>query len=1162
MGKRLILLLLAALLAAGLYAQEFRGRIQGNVLDSSQAAIVGATVTLLNVGTGVSATRQTSELGHYLFDMANPGTYTVTVEFQGFSKFVQENVILQQRGDITVNATLRAGDIKETVTVTAEVAAVQFNTSKLETTVDSKLTNNLPQVFRNPFFLAQLDPAVEREYASESMPYHSWSSSQQRIGGGRNYTDDLQVDGAPVGIGYKTSYVPSPDMVQSVNVQQNAIDAEFGHSSGSAISLTLKSGANEWHGTAFYQGQYPWANALENRVIRSINKSRNHMYGGTLGHPIRKNKLFNFVAYEGWNQIDPQELLNTLPTDLERQGDFSQSINGSGGLRAIYDPWTTQTSADGRTITRTPFPGNKIPASMLDPVAVMYTAKLWKPNRDGTGPYHLNNYYAPLPIKFPYKNFSDRVDYQVNDQLRASGRFSMFKTPIATSNPTGSDYFLSDRGSERNATSITGDVTYTLNARTVINVRGDYHSFIDASKFATSFADGGGWAKVWAKSDFYKVTFQDPAVPVLIPRMSLSGTDGSRRFNMGPGGGYWDQRPTANSFDLKMAQQRGPHYLKVGFSTRGTLSPQGLILANPGFGFAVAPTNSTYVSPNLLLSGDSYATFLLGVLAPTGGGASAWDSSDTSMPAINFLSPSARYFSGYVNDDWKITRNLTLNLGLRYEFELAWRESEDRAVRPFDLTSPIPELQGANAPQMPPEVKQFYTGTWTFNGAFQFADSSHRAQWNSGKGTWSPRIGGAYRLNDKTSLRAAYGRYVTPWIQGTTDFNNLSTPGFTSYTGAPPMVQGVPQMYLKDPFPASNPVIPAYKKTLGRYTGLGDSISFYKGDRPKETSDRFNFSVQRELPERIVLDVTYFLNLSHFVFNTSRNINLVDPRIAYQYQAAQNISVNNPFYRILTVDKFPGALRNQAMVSISSLMKPYPQYGNIAVTDGQPGGNMKYHSLQMKLQKTFSRGYSLLAGYNYHYEDDQTFYDGVDEYLQQYTWCPSNNNRHRLTVAGTWEVPFGKARSYMTNAPRALDALLGGWDLTPTLFWRSGQFVRFGGLVVNGDPHVSNPGPLKWFDTSVFSPLPPYTRRSNPMQYAGITGPGRFNMDASLVKSIHITERIRFELRMDVFNVPNNMTWANPDTGIYSTNFGRSSNNNQLAYTYGRRTQLGLRLDF
>ncbi len=400
--RLIAVLAMGILTGALLYAQEFRGRIQGSVMDSSQAVVVGATVTLLNTQTGVSTIRETNETGHYIFDLVDPGMYTITVERQGFAKFVQEKITLQQRGDIAVIATLRAGDVKETVTVSAEASVVQFNTAKLETTVDSRLVNNLPQVYRTPFLLAQLDPAVEKnDSGTEFMPYHSWGPNNQRVGGGATYSNDLQVDGAPVGVGFKTGYVPSPDMVQEVNVQQNAVDAEYGHSSGSNISLTLKSGTNEWHGTAFYQGQYPWANAFENRVFRTINMGRTHMYGGTVSHPVLKNKLFNFVAFEGWNKTDPQNLLNTLPTDLERQGDFSQSLNGAGGLRTIYDPWSTVTSADGQTITRTPYPGNMIPGSMQDPVAVHYMSHLWKPNRAGTGNYHLNNFYASAADQVP-----------------------------------------------------------------------------------------------------------------------------------------------------------------------------------------------------------------------------------------------------------------------------------------------------------------------------------------------------------------------------------------------------------------------------------------------------------------------------------------------------------------------------------------------------------------------------------------------------------------------------------------------------------------------------------------------------------------------------------------------------------------------------------------
>jgi hypothetical protein len=241
-------------------------------------------------------------------------------------------------------------------------------------------------------------------------------------------------------------------------------------------------------------------------------------------------------------------------------------------------------------------------------------------------------------------------------------------------------------------------------------------------------------------------------------------------------------------------------------------------------------------------------------------------------------------------------------------------------------------------------------------------------------------------------------------------------------------------------------------------------------------------------------------------------------------------------------------------------MKPYPQYGDLNVVDGQPGGDIRYQSLQIKAQKNFSKGYSLLLGYNYHYERDQRFYDDRATYTSQYTWIDAPDSRHRLSLAGSWELPFGKGRRFAPGAPRLLDALIGGWNLTPVLTWRSGRYIQFGGLVVNGDPHISNPGPDAWFNTSVFSPLPAYTPRSNPWLYSGLTGPGQLIVNASLVKGFHITEQVRFDLRVDTFNALNSITWADPDPNIYSSTFGRS--NDQLQNTFGRRTQLGLRIEF
>jgi len=241
-------------------------------------------------------------------------------------------------------------------------------------------------------------------------------------------------------------------------------------------------------------------------------------------------------------------------------------------------------------------------------------------------------------------------------------------------------------------------------------------------------------------------------------------------------------------------------------------------------------------------------------------------------------------------------------------------------------------------------------------------------------------------------------------------------------------------------------------------------------------------------------------------------------------------------------------------------MRPYPQYGDLSVIDGQPGGNMRYQSLQIKAQKNFSKGYSLLVGYNYHYEQDQRLYDDRAVYAKEYSWINSEASRHRLSLAGAWELPFGKGRHFLSGAPRILDALVGGWNLTPVATWRSGRFIRFDGLVVNGDPRISNPGPNAWFNTAVFSQLPAYTPRSNPWLYSGLTGPGQFIVNVSLVKGFNITERVRFVLRADSFNALNSITWADPDTGVLSSTFGRSTD--QLQNTFGRRTQLGLRLEF
>jgi hypothetical protein len=342
---------------------------------------------------------------------------------------------------------------------------------------------------------------------------------------------------------------------------------------------------------------------------------------------------------------------------------------------------------------------------------------------------------------------------------------------------------------------------------------------------------------------------------------------------------------------------------------------------------------------------------------------------------------------------------------------------------------------------------------------------------------------------------------------------------------------------------------------------LGNSITYPATDRRHSTSDRINVSVQRQLPGAMVLDVTYFINRTGQVFETDYNINQVDPRIGYQYKEQTLAVIDNPFYNILPEEKFPGPLRYQAQVGVTELARPYPQYGDIYVADGSKSGSMKYQALQMKLQKSYTHGLTLLIGYSYHVEKDQRFFDGIANYDKVYTWQNPGNYRQRVSAAGTWDLPIGKGKLLLGGAPRLVDSLLGGWKFSDVVWWRSGNLLQFGGMLTDGSsPKISDPTPQQWFNTSGFQRLPSYTPRTNPWNYSGLYGPGVLTVNSSLAKDFKITERFKAQIKADAFNVLNNMSWGDPITSVDDSNFGQITN--QANLTFGRRIQLGARLEF
>lgn len=1130
------------------WCQDYRARVQGRVTDVTQAVIVGAKVTLHNVNQGVETVRTTGPTGSYVFDFVDPGTYTLTVEAAGFRKFVQQNILVQTRGDITVDVELQVGVASQTVEVTEAPAAIQFNTATRELTIDNKMVRELPLITRNPFKLAALDPAVVNTSGGEQAPYHHWAAQDLETGGGTNRRNDILIDGTPVETGPKTAYTPAMDAVAEFTIQQNSVDAEFGHSAGGIVSLAMKSGTNEYHGSVFYLGRTPALNAVADRTVipRAKNRIRHNVFGGTLGHPVVRNRLFNFFSFEDWKTAQPWNFSRTMPTELQRNGDFSRTLTARGELRRIYDPWTTQFDPARNVAWRQPFPGNLIPKSRMDPLSVKIMEQVWLPNNPGTDASGRNNFQVESNRFYDYWNLTDRADWYVNERWKVFGRYSQFHTVVSEDNLSGnnSQWWPYDAGSIRHGLNVAGDGVYTKSAKTVLNLRGAYNSIIDQYDGGPLVTNVEGLAKLWPSRWFEPYMKEVPQI--LPPRFDI---DQGGQFARG---NYWYQRPKSYSAHGRVSHYLGAHYVKEGLELRGT----GGRSARPDpmrFYFQRSLTADTFIAPNTANVGDGWATFLLGAL-------------DGSSYAryIPMQKARFRYWAAFLQDDFKLSKRVTLNLGLRWEYETAPWDPEDRVSRYLDLEDPIPEMQ-ANPPKIAAEVAAMMKTPYRFNGAWHFAVKGDRQMWNSPKLVLLPRVGTAVRVNEKTAVRAGWARFVLPAIfmplgsVGDSLLGSLYMPGFNADTYTTPVLEGIPTARFSDPFPPTNPLIMPVGKALGRYTGIGGDTRWSYQDVKAATNDRINLSLQRDVAHQIVIDVTYFTNLGHNLAYNKRP-NLMDPTLSYTYKAELNRRIPNPFYKYLTPEKFPGQLRNLAEVTKADLLKPYPHYG-VLLQQNTPGVRDRYHAIQIRAQRPFSKGYNLLLAYNYNRERTEGFFNADDEYAGRMSYLWDTRPRHRFTGAGVLELPFGRGRALLSGVHRALDGIVGGWQVSSIVSWQSGQLLTFGQMEWTGeDPKVANPTPERWFKTEVFARAQPYTPRRNPRDFPGLTGPGYFAWDGTIAKSFGIGEGVRLEVRVEAYNVLNNLTLANPSTTVTDSLFGKTTRPRD--YTFGRQIQYSLRLSF
>ncbi len=1196
------------------FAQEYRGRVQGTITDQTNAVIVGAKVVLHNDGTGVDVTRTSDALGHFLFDYVDPAAYTLTVEMANFKTAVQKNIVVQQRGDVTVDMKMELGSRAEVITVTETPVAVQFNTATHDLTIETAMVRTLPSSTRNPLQLARLDPTIiNRGSAIELQPYYHRTANEMDIGGGTKYRNDFVLDGTPLVAGNKLGYTPPMDAITEYTVQQNAVDAEFGHNAGGVAIVTMKSGTNELHGSAYYYRQDPGLNALSDRTSGIHNKNPFWNAGGTVGFPIIKKKLFFFGAFDKILNTQAVSGTYTLPTLLERAGDFSQSFNNNGTLRTIYDPMTQPLN----NANRTAFTENKITPDRFDPLGKRILDNLWMPNctpqtvavggnnftQCGDDLSGSNNFKYTEGRKFHYYNFSTRLDYQINDKWKAFGRVSRIKTDQDANDYTNGNDPMKLRnvtGSKRNGWNIAGDTVYTLNATTVLDARAAFYKVEDKRDYPAMAI--GDYSEFWSGQDGttrWWESYMAGRPLVYAPNLVV---DSTARGNFGVSN-FWYQEPQGYSLHGRLTKYLTRHALKMGGEIRWKRG-QAARFRFGQFGFTAAYTGNRYTSPSSS-TGSPWASFLLGYMDSRTTGATLSQATFTPMQTAN-----TEMYAGYVQDDIKLRHDVTINLGLRYEYEGGWWDPDHMIQKYLDLTDPIPGLQSAIEPGLGtgvywvcptpgqtscagqelfiPTLMDQSAGATShiYNGAFNFTSADSTRGTHAYRWQFMPRIGVAWRLGDKMVGRFGYGRFYTPnsLIMPDRDANGeLPLGAFTPVTNllpevAPDSTHGpVPQARFSDPFPQG--LTPAYGKSYGRYTLLGDAVTFDQYNQRTPVSDRLTFSFQRELPFKIVADVTYLMNfVSHDQW--TQQLNIADPRLSYTYKANLNKTVANPFLNYGTVDTFPGPLRNRPTVTIASLLVPYPQYGAILQTASDLRKS-RYRSLSLRAQRPFTNGLSLLATYAWVTERTQGYFDLQDEYDGILTWFDGGfsppggtgtnlaytiDPKHYFNAAVTYALPFGQGKLIGSGMSKTFDYIVGGWNLAGIYSYSAGQKLNFqGGTGVMVAPETVNKlggigRDAYWFDVTGFDDPIAYTRRTNPWYYDNLVGPGFKNLDMSVYKQFKVREGMNIEARLETFNALNTMNYANPILDITKADFGRVLT--QAAGYYGRQLQYSFRFTF
>jgi hypothetical protein len=1142
----LIVVLLSGVLCFG---QESRATIIGRVTDPSGALVAGARVQAVNVATNTNGTSVTNESGNFEIPYLLPGVYRVSVESAGFKTAVREQIQLRVSDRVAIDFALDLGAVGESVTVSGATPLLATTTASAGMVMEQRVVQELMiSPGGNPYFFTKLAVGVLNSGNYGGGGPQSLNDSTQIIVNGTTNMTETSLDGSPNMAQRGQVFSPPRDLVQEFKIQTATYDASLGHAAGAVSNVSTKSGTNELHGTVYYQDSrwtaVPWFtnNYVYNPAtgpINSLDKQRmltpsfsQGIWGATATGPVilpklydGRNRTFWSFGWERLNNINWNATSYTVPTAAEMQGDFSKLL-AIGSNYQLYDPLTTVPAAQAGRLQRQPIPGNVIAKSRLDPIAQKILSYYPAPNQAGTIDDQ-QNYFLSVPTEYWNRSLINRIDHVISDKQRFFVRWANAQyNQTGGTLPTPVTQTLVDRpawGLLLDDVYIFNpqlllDVRYNVNYQNPRNYRGSQGFDLTTLGFPQSLVN-----TIKNQNDPRGLTF---------PQVQI---DGSAYTDLGTNGGDTTKNIYHN-FAATLTKITGEHSLKFGWEYR-VMQDNGFNYGNvaPQLVFAQAYTRGPLDNSPTAPIGQGLASMLLGI--PTGGQVSTNAS----------RAEESTFWAGYIQDDWRITRKLTVNLGLRYEYEGPTTERYNRSIRGFDFRaqSPIAAQAAANYARNP--IPELPVSQFKVMGGLNFAgvNGQPRALWNGDKNNFAPRVGIAYQLNAKTVLRAGYGIFYD--MLGV-DRQDVNQGGFNQSTNLIPSTDNGQtfQARLSNPFPTGLQAPPGASGGLSTF--LGRAASFFNPNAVNPYMQRWSFSVQRELPGRVLLDTSYVGNRGTKL-GVSREFTPTPAQYLSRLPVRDQATIDylsalvpNPFFGI---PDFVGTGLGSQTISRGNLLKPYPEFSNITST--VPTGYSWYHSLQVAVEKRMGSGLTFQTAWTWSKYMDATSYRNATDPRPEEV-ISASDYPHRLTVNGMYELPFGRGRHFLSGLKGIPNGILGGWQFQGLYEAQSGQALGFGNAIFNGDVHnitlpVDERKVSRWFNTNAgFERNSARVLGSNiqglSTRFSDVRRDGINNFQLSTYKNFRIKEHYTVRFMFFAINALNHAQFGPPNTAPTNSAFG------------------------